>query len=68
MPQHRIVCNGSVLGKGLHRVLIWAPNPLRVRESLQEELFQQFTCSTMGSFIPALTLRLHLTMSLVRVG
>ena len=43
MLQHRIVCSGSVLGKGLHGVLIWAPNPLRVWESFQKELFQQFT-------------------------
>ncbi len=50
MPQHRIVCNGSVLGKGLHRVLIWAPYPLRVRESFQEELFQQFTMFHDGIF------------------
>ena len=50
MLQHRIVCNGSVLGNGLHRVLIWASNPLRVRESFQEELFQQFTMFHDGIF------------------
>ncbi len=43
MAKHRIICNWSVLGKSLHRIMIRAPNTVRVRESLQEELFQQFT-------------------------
>ena len=43
MAKHRIVCDESVLGKGLHCVLIRAANTVRVREGFQEELFQQST-------------------------
>ncbi len=43
MAENWIVCNRSILGKGLHRVIIRAPDSVRVWESLQEELFKQFT-------------------------
>ena len=43
MAEDWIVCDRSILGKGLHRVIIWAPNTVRVWERLQEEVFQQFT-------------------------
>lgn len=43
VAKYRIICNRSILGKGLHRVIIRAPDSVRVRERLQEEVFQQFT-------------------------
>ncbi len=43
MAKHRIVFNWSVLGQGPLCVVVRATNPVRIRESLEEELLQKFT-------------------------